>query len=56
MTTKCLFRVLDTHTKKLLPGNYEKKSLAKKRRDELNTPDEYRYVIVLGPDHFRYKG
>lgn len=55
-----LFQLYDTEAKKAVEGFYASKVFAKEKRKELNSTDTngkeiFRYVVVPGPDHHRYK-
>lgn len=52
-----LYVIRDTHTRQLIPGLYfTDKPGAKKERDAMNDAAGHkRYVVSLGPDHYRFK-
>ena len=50
-----LFALRSTYTNNQLDGYFASKVEAKAERDKLNEGSPGRFVVVLGPDHFRFK-
>lgn len=58
MAVKKLFGVLNTKTGKIVDDKYyDNKMVAKKVRDELReTASDETYLLIPGPDHYKYRG
>ena len=56
-----LFQILDTSTRKVVPGaHFSDKEQAKRKRKELNPRDEsgqeiMLHVVTYGPDHRKFR-